>query len=69
MVGLSAASRPVLDVRLSARARARSVAFQMAEVAIALQTFQEILRLIAELLPKPPLRQQEADDIHATESA
>ena len=32
----------------------RSVAFQMAEVAITRQMFQEILRLIAELLPKPP---------------
>ena len=32
----------------------RSVAFQIAEVAITRQMFQEILRLIAELLPKPP---------------
>ena len=29
-------------------------AFQMAEVAIPRQMFQEILRLIAELRPKPP---------------
>src|SRR5262245_15368640 len=28
--------------------------FQMAEVAMARQTFQEILRLVAELRPKPP---------------
>ena len=32
----------------------RYVAFQMAEVAIPCQTFQEILRLIAELRPQPP---------------
>jgi len=32
----------------------RSIAFQMAEVAIPRQMFQEILRLIAELRPKPP---------------
>jgi hypothetical protein len=32
----------------------RYVAFQMAEVAIARQMFQKILRLIAELRPQPP---------------
>src|SRR5215471_9231149 len=32
----------------------RYVIFQMAEVAIAPQMFQEILRLIAELRPQPP---------------
>ena len=32
----------------------RYVAFQIAEVAIPRQMFQEILRLIAELRPKPP---------------
>jgi hypothetical protein len=32
----------------------RVVIFQMAEVAIARQMFQEILRLIAELRPQPP---------------
>lgn len=32
----------------------RYVAFQMAEVAIPRQMFQEILRLIAELRPRPP---------------
>ena len=32
----------------------RIVAFQMAEVAIPRQMFQEILRLIAELRPQPP---------------
>ena len=34
--------------------RGRYVAFQMAEVAIPRQMFQEILRLIAELRPQPP---------------
>src|SRR5262249_46698469 len=34
--------------------RGRYVVFQMAEVAIARQMFQEILRLIAELRPQPP---------------
>jgi hypothetical protein len=32
----------------------RYIAFQMAEVAIPRQMFQEILRLIAELRPQPP---------------
>ena len=32
----------------------RYIIFQMAEVAIARQMFQEILRLIAELRPQPP---------------
>jgi hypothetical protein len=32
----------------------RYVIFQMAEVAIARQMFQEILRLIAKLRPQPP---------------
>jgi hypothetical protein len=32
----------------------RYVIFQMAEVAISRQMFQEILRLIAELRPQPP---------------
>ena len=32
----------------------RYVVFQMAEVAIPRQMFQEILRLIAELRPQPP---------------
>ena len=32
----------------------RYVIFQIAEVAIARQMFQEILRLIAELRPQPP---------------
>jgi hypothetical protein len=32
----------------------RYIAFQLAEVAIPRQVFQEILRLIAELRPQPP---------------
>ena len=43
----------------------RSIAFQMAEVAIPRQMFQEILRLIAELWPKLRPRQHEAFDCHA----
>jgi hypothetical protein len=43
----------------------RYVVFQMAEVAIPRQMFQEILRLIAELRPQPPPRQHEAFDCHA----
>jgi hypothetical protein len=35
-------------------AMAATSAFQMAEVAISRQMFQEILRLIAELRPQPP---------------
>jgi hypothetical protein len=34
----------------------RYIAFQMAEVAVPRQMFQEILRLIAELRPQPPPR-------------
>src|SRR5262249_27425310 len=41
----------------------RYVVFQMAEVAIPRQMFQEILRLIAELQPQP--RQHEPFDCHA----
>jgi hypothetical protein len=36
------------------RQPAQLIAFQMAEVAIPPQMFQEILRLIAELRPQPP---------------
>jgi hypothetical protein len=45
----------------------RYVVFQMAEVGIPRQRFQEILRLIAELRPQPP-RQHEAFDCHALKS-
>ena len=47
----------------------RYVVFQMAEVAIPRQMFQEILRLIAELRPQPHHpRQHEAFDCHAFKS-
>ena len=39
----------------------RYVIFLMAEVAIARQMFQEILRLIAELRPQPPRRREAFD--------
>ena len=43
-------------IKISAKvvSHGRYVAFQMAEVAIPRQMFQEILRLIAELRPQPP---------------
>ena len=43
----------------------RYVVFQMAEVAIPRQMFQEILPLIAELRPQPPPAPAEAFDCHA----
>jgi hypothetical protein len=43
---------PITDWSLSSHGR--YIAFQMAEVAIPRQMFQEILRLIAELRPQPP---------------
>ena len=46
----------------------RYVIFQMAEVAIARQMFQEILRLIAELRPQPPPAPGEAFDGYAFKS-
>jgi len=47
---------PASCARLQPRrlSHGRYVAFQMAEVAIPGQMFQEILRLIAELRPQPP---------------
>ena len=38
----------------ASKSHGRYIIFQMAEVAIARQMFQEILRLIAELRPQPP---------------
>jgi hypothetical protein len=46
----------------------RYVAFQMAEVAIPLQMFQEILRLIPELRPQPPPAPARDTDAHAFKS-
>jgi hypothetical protein len=49
-------SRSTLSFKIGAKvvSHGRYVAFQMAEVAIPRQMFQEILRLIAELRPQPP---------------
>jgi len=47
-------SGPEVRVALPFHDGVRNVAFQMAEVAIPRQMFQEILRLIAELRPQPP---------------
>jgi hypothetical protein len=46
----------VMLIKIGAKvvSHGRYVAFQMAEVAIPRQIFQEILRLIAELRPQPP---------------
>ena len=41
-------------IKIGAKSHGRYVIFQMAEVAIARQMFQGILRLIAELRPQPP---------------
>jgi hypothetical protein len=41
-------------IKIGAKVVSCYVVFQMAEVAIARQMFQEILRLIAELRPQPP---------------
>jgi len=45
---------PKTFIRGAKVSHGRYVAFQMAEVAIPRQMFQEILRLIAELRPQPP---------------
>ena len=51
-LGLTAmAGETLADTRTSKNSR--YVVFQMAKVAIPLQTFHEILRLIAELRPQP----------------
>jgi hypothetical protein len=44
----------VIKIGAKVVSHSRYVAFEMAEVAIPLQMFQEILRLIAELRPQPP---------------
>jgi len=55
-VSCFSASENFVDVNGGATvvSHGRYVVFQMAEVAIARQMFQEILRLIAELRPQPP---------------
>ena len=44
----------LIKIRAKVVSHGRYVIFQMAEVAIARQMFQEILWLIAELRPQPP---------------
>ena len=44
----------VIKIGAKVVSHSRYVAFEMAEVAIPRQMFQEILRLIAELRPQPP---------------
>src|SRR5512132_291532 len=52
--GRLAGYEDVNDAERPRHIHGRYVAFQMAEVAIPRQMFQEILRLIAELRPQPP---------------
>ncbi len=51
---LSSLEEKLIKIGAKVISHGRSVAFQMAKVAITRQMFQEILWLIAELLPKPP---------------
>jgi hypothetical protein len=50
---LSSLKEKLIKIGAKVISHGRYVAFQMAEVAIPRQLFQEILRLIAELRPKP----------------
>jgi hypothetical protein len=51
---LSSLKEKLIKIGAKVISHGRSIAFQMAEIAIPRQLFQEILRLIAELRPKPP---------------
>jgi len=51
---LSGPKEKLIKIGAKVVSRGRYVAFQMAEVAIPRQIFQEILRLIAELRSQPP---------------
>jgi Transposase DDE domain group 1 len=51
---LTSLKEKLIEVGAKVVSHGRYVAFQMAEVAIPRQMFQEILRLIAELRPQPP---------------
>jgi Transposase DDE domain group 1 len=66
---LSSLKQKLIKIGAKVISDGRSVAIQMAEVAITRQMYHEILRLIAELPPKPPPAPDETDDIHASESA
>jgi hypothetical protein len=51
---LTSLKEKLIKIGAKVVSHARYVVFQMAEVAIPRQMFQEILRLIAELRPQPP---------------
>jgi Transposase DDE domain group 1 len=51
---LTSLKEKLIKIGAKVVSQGRYVAFQMAEVAIPRQMFQEILRLIAELRPQPP---------------
>ena len=51
---LTSLKEKLLKIGAKVVSHGRYVVFQMAEVAIPRQMFQEILRLIAELRPQPP---------------
>jgi hypothetical protein len=51
---LSSLKEKLIKIGAKVISHGRSIAFQMAEVAIPRHLFQEILRLIAELRPQPP---------------
>jgi hypothetical protein len=50
---LTSLKEKLIKIGAKVVSHSRYVAFQMAEVAVPRQTFQEILRLIAELRPQP----------------
>ena len=51
---LSSLKEKLIKIGAKVISHGRSIAFQMAEVAIPRHLFQEILQLIAELRPQPP---------------
>jgi hypothetical protein len=51
---LTTLKKKLIKIGAKVVSHGRYVAFQMAEVATPRQMFQQILRLIAELLPQPP---------------
>ena len=51
---LSSLKEKLIKIGAKVISHGRTIAFQMAEVAIPRQMFQEILQLIAELRPTPP---------------
>jgi hypothetical protein len=59
---LSSLKEKLIKIGAKVISHGRSIAFQMAEVAIPRQMFQKILRLIAELRPKPPPAPARATD-------